>query len=245
MDMQPDTIEALLSQVRFFHLLDRAERQALATRFEVRRVPAGTVLFRLGDPGEELFVVADGTVEIHTRDILGQKISIAMLGHGEILGELSLIDEGPRTATATTEQDCTLLVLSRDDLLDFIRRNPEASLDLMAMLSERIRETHRRLRRLAARNANEAIQTGEGRIERIADMVAGWAGSHWFFALHCVIYFGWMLWNIFADEPFDPYPFGLLTMASRSRRSCFRSWFSSRRNVRHCGIASGPTSSTK
>jgi uncharacterized membrane protein len=213
MDMQPAAIEALLEQVRFFHLLDAAERRALAARFEIRQVPAGSVLFRLGDPGDDLYVIGDGTVEVHTRDILGQKISIAMLGQGEILGELSLIDDGPRTATATTEQDCTLLVLKRGDLLDFIRRNPEASIDLMAMLAERIRETHSRLRRLAARNANEAIQTGESRIERITDLVAGWAGSLWFFALHCVIYFGWMLWNIFSDDPFDPYPFGLLTMA--------------------------------
>jgi uncharacterized membrane protein len=213
MDMQSEKIEALLAQVRFFHLLDEGARRALATRFETRRLAAGTMVFRLGEPGAELFIVAEGTVEIHTRDDLGQKISLGTMRPGTLFGELSLIDEGPRTASATAESDCVLLVLVRDHLLDFMRRNPEASLDLMAVLGERIRETHGRLRRLAARNANEAIETRESPIERATDKVAGWAGSLWFFFLHVTIFGTWIGLNNVPAYTFDPYPFGLLTMA--------------------------------
>ncbi|MEX0809988.1 MAG: DUF1003 domain-containing protein [Dongiaceae bacterium] len=213
MDMQRDTIETLLGDVRFFHLLDEDGRHALADRFGVRQFSAGSTIFRFGDPGDELFVVAEGTVEIHTRDDLGQKISLGTMGPGALFGELSLIDEGPRTASATTECDCTVLVLARDDLLDFMRRNPEAALDLMAVLGERIRETHGRLRRLAARNANEAIETHESAIERATDMVAGWAGSLWFFFFHVVLFTIWIGLNVVPAYTFDPYPFGLLTMA--------------------------------
>jgi CRP/FNR family transcriptional regulator, cyclic AMP receptor protein len=213
MDMQIDTIEKLLADVRFFHLLDDSGRHQLAERVAVRRLGPGATIFGLGDAGEELFIVAEGTVEIHTRDDLGQKISLGKMGPGEMFGELSLIDEGPRTATATTESDCVLLVLGREHLLDFMRSNPEASLDFMAILGERIRETHGRLRRLAARNANEAIETRESRIERITDKVAGWAGSLKFFFLHVTIFAIWIGVNYVPAYTFDPYPFGLLTMA--------------------------------
>lgn len=213
MIMKPDAVETLLSHVRFFHKLEAPQRQALATRFEVRRVPADSVVFRFGDPGDELFIIAEGTVEVHTRDNLGQKISIATLGYGEILGELSVIDDGARTATATAQEDCVLLILSRRDLFEFVYLNPAASLDLMKMLAERIRETHGRLRRLAARNANEAIETRESRLHRITDAVAHSTGSLWFFFLHVAIFAVWVGLNIDPDYAFDPYPFGLLTMA--------------------------------
>lgn len=213
MDMSPDAIEAVLSHVRFFQFLDAAERRAIADRLEVRQVPAETCLFRLGDPGEEMYVVFDGTIEIDTHDKFGQKIVLATVGHGDMFGELSLIDEGPRNATAIVRQDCTLLVMTRSDLVDIVHRNPKASLDLMAILAERIRETHDRLRMLEARNANVAIETHATPLERATDVVAGWFGSLSFLAIHGGIFAVWIVWNVVATSPFDPYPFGLLTMA--------------------------------
>jgi CRP/FNR family cyclic AMP-dependent transcriptional regulator len=213
MDISSDAVEAVLAHVRIFQVLDAAQRKAITDRLEVRRVPAGTCLFRLGDPGDEMYVVLEGAIEIDTHDKFGQKIVLATAGHGDMLGELSLIDEGARNATAIASQDCTLLVMTRDDLVDIVHRNPKASLEMMAILAERIRETHDRLRMLAARNANAAIETHETRLERATDIVAGWFGSLSFLAIHGGIFSVWIVWNVVAASPFDPYPFGLLTMA--------------------------------
>jgi len=211
--MQSGAVDTLLSQVRFFQLLNEEDRRALSARFETKSVSAGTSLFRLGDPGDELFVVAEGRVEVHTRDSLGQKIPIAVLGEGQIFGELSVLDGGTRTANATSETDCVLLVLSRDDLFEFVHLNPAASLDLLKMLAERVRETHGKLRKLAARNANDAIEFHESRIERITDAVAQFSGSLWFLFLHVGIFAVWIGLNLNPAIAFDPFPYGLLTMA--------------------------------
>src|SRR5690606_25675132 len=80
------------------------------------------------------------------------------------------------------------------------------------MLAERIRETHDWLRRLTARNANEAIETHQSKVERATDLVAEWFGSLTFLALHSVIFLVWIGWNELI-YPFDPYPYGLLTMS--------------------------------
>ena len=202
MDISSDAVQAVLSRVRFFQFLDAAERKAIADRLEVRHVPADSCLFRLGDPGEEMYVVVDGAIEIGTHDKFGQKIVLATAGHGDMFGELSLIDEGPRNATAIANQDCTLLVMTRNDLVDIVHRNPKASLEMMAILAERIRETHDRLRMLAARNANVAIETHATRLERATDMVAGWFGSLSFLAIHGGIFAVWIAWNVVAARPF-------------------------------------------
>lgn len=213
MEISPDSVETVLSQVRLFRILDAAERKAIADRLEVRDVPAETCLFRLGDPGEEMYVVFEGAIEIDTHDKFGQKIVLATVGPGDMFGELSLIDEGPRNATAMARQDSKLLVMTRNDLVDIVHRNPTASLEMMAIFAERIRETHDRLRMLEARNANTAIETHATRLERATDMVAGWFGSLSFLAIHAAIFAVWIVWNVVATSPFDPYPFGLLTMA--------------------------------
>lgn len=213
MEISPDSVDAVLSHVRLFQFLDVAERKAIADRLEVREVPAETCLFRLGDPGEEMYVVFEGAIDIDTHDKFGQKIVLATVGPGDMFGELSLIDEGPRNATAMVRQDCTLLVMTRDDLVDIVHRNPKASLEMMAIFAERIRETHDRLRMLEARNANTAIETHATRLERATDLVAGWFGSLSFLTIHAGIFAVWIVWNVVVASPFDPYPFGLLTMA--------------------------------
>ena len=213
MEISPDAVDAVLSHVRFFQSLDAAERKGIAGRLKVRQVPAGTCLFQLGDPGEEMYVVFEGAIEIDTHDKFGKKIVLATVGHGDLVGELSLIDEGPRNATAIASQDCTLLVMTRNDLVDIVHRNPRASLEMMAILAARIRETHDQLRMLATRNANAAIEKRETRLERATDVVAGWFGSLSFLAIHGGIFAVWIVWNVVVAAPFDPYPFGLLTMA--------------------------------
>jgi CRP/FNR family transcriptional regulator, cyclic AMP receptor protein len=170
------------------------------------------VLFRAGEPGDCMFMVRNGSVELYAKDIMGQKIVLETPGPGGQFGELALFDGGARTATAVALEDCEVLVLDREDLLGYVRGHPEAGLDMLAIMARRIRETNLRLTRMAARNANDAMEDRLTPLQRSVDWVAAFSGSIPFLLLHVVLFAVWIGWNT-TLTPFDPYPFGLLTMA--------------------------------
>jgi uncharacterized membrane protein len=203
---------AFLSEVPLFKLLDEQERTGLASVLDLRPVAKGDVLFRVGEPGNCMFVVRLGAVELFAQDTMGQKIVLETAGPGDQFGELALFDGGARTATAVALEDCELLSLDRDDLLGFVRRHPDAGLDMLAIMARRIRETNLRLARMAARNANEAMEDRLTPLQRTVDWIAAFSGSIPFLLMHVVLFAAWIGWNTLL-MPFDPYPFGLLTMA--------------------------------
>ena len=143
---------------------------------------------------------------------MGQKIVLETAGAGAQFGELALFDGGARTARAAAAEDCELMVLDRENLVAFLRHHPEAGLEMLGIMSRRIRETNLRLRRLAARNASTVMAGKQTRLQRTVDWIAASSGSIPFLALHVVLFAAWIGWNTLLP-PFDPYPFGLLTMA--------------------------------
>ena len=207
------SISALLGTVPMFKLLDADERAALATVLDEASFSKDQSVFHQGDPGGRMYVVCSGTVEISTTDKLGQKIVLIEAGPGDIFGELSLLDAGPRSATARVLEDAELLVLGRDELVRFLHQKPDAALDIMATMARRLRETDIKLRQMAVRNVNEEIQQKLTPVERLTDWIAAFAGSIYFLALHVVWFALWIGLNMaFESDPFDPFPFGLLTM---------------------------------
>jgi CRP/FNR family cyclic AMP-dependent transcriptional regulator len=201
-----------LADVPLFKLLDEAERAALAAALEARHVEQGEELFRFGEPGDEMFIVRRGSVEIYAQDLMGQKIVLETVAAGGQFGELALFDGGTRTATAAALEESDVLSLNREDLLSFLRTHPDAGLDMLAIMARRIRETNARLRHMTARNVNEAMQDKLTAVQRAADWVAAFSGSISFLVLHVLLFAAWIGWNVLLP-PFDPYPFGLLTMA--------------------------------
>jgi uncharacterized membrane protein len=106
-----------------------------------------------------------------------------------------------------------LLFLDRDDLLEFLRAHPDAALDLLTTMGQRIRSTDVLLRRRVARNINEEMQIRSTTIEKVADVIAEFSGSITFLMLNAAWFTIWILWNLAPWVPhFDPYPFGFLTM---------------------------------
>ena len=102
------------------------------------RMTAGTLIVDQGQTGREAFVILDGEVEVKRN---GRKI--ATLGPGSVVGELSLLDHGPRTATAICATDCTLLVVDQRRFLGVIDTVPALSHKLLASLAARIRDLDR------------------------------------------------------------------------------------------------------
>jgi len=204
---------SLLAEVPLFQLLDADERGALAQMMEQADFPAGHKIFQEGEPGDRMYVVCSGAVEMATTDKLGQKLVLSTASRGDMFGELSLLDRGGRTAQATVLEDAELLVLDRATLTDFVRRRPDAALDMMAVMSSRMRITTSRLRQMATRNANEEMETKVTALERITDAIAAFSGSLTFLGLHGIWFLVWIGLNTIPGLPaFDPFPFGLLTM---------------------------------
>jgi uncharacterized membrane protein len=204
---------SLLAEVPLFHLLDAEERTALAQMMEQASYPAGYRIFQEGEPGDRMYVVCSGQVELATTDKLGQKLVLTTAGRGDLFGEISLLDHGARNAHATVLEDAELLVLGRAALIDFIRRHPEVALDMMAVMGGRMRTTTNRLRQMATRNANEETQAQLTWMEHLTDAIAEFSGSLPFLGLHALWFLAWIGMNTIPGLPaFDPFPFGLLTM---------------------------------
>jgi uncharacterized membrane protein len=207
----------LLAEVPLFALLDDAERAALAERLERRALPAGTIIFRYGDPGDALYAVRSGRVEVFTKNDTGEEIILERPGPGDFFGEISLLDGGPRTASARVVEDLDALVIERADLDDFLRATPAAAMHLLEATGKRLRETTNLLRHSASRNVNDATEDTRTLVMKSADAIAAWSGSIPFLVIHCVLFAGWILLNVGPVAKteiggFDPFPFGLLTM---------------------------------
>jgi CRP/FNR family cyclic AMP-dependent transcriptional regulator len=203
----------LLATVPLFKLLSDEERADLERVFERRDLDAGHKIFALGEPGDEMFIVGTGSVELFVKDNTGAKIVLTVCDPGDVFGELSLFDGGARTASAVCLEPSTLLVLDRADLLKFLHLHPDAALDLLTTMGQRMRGADEMLRRRVARNINEEMQIRSTTVEKVADVIAEFSGSITFLVLNAVWFAGWILWNTLPFVPhFDPYPFGFLTM---------------------------------
>jgi uncharacterized membrane protein len=203
----------LLATVPLFKLLGDDERADLEAVLERRNFARDDKVFSLGEPGDSLYIVGTGSVELFVKDNTGSKIVLTVCEAGQVFGELSLFDGGARTASAVCMQDTTLLVLDRDDLLTFLRRHPDAALDLLTTMGQRMRSADEMLRRRVSRNINEEMQIRSTTVEKIADVIAEFSGSISFLVLNAVWFTGWIVWNTLPALPhFDEYPFGFLTM---------------------------------
>ena len=210
------TESALLSDVSFFNLLDEDERSVLAQQIDPLHFAAGTTIFRQGELGGKMYVIRSGEVELSLVDDDRQRVVLAVFKDGDFFGELSLLDEEPRSATAMTLTDTDVLLIDREDLRLLFAQKPNAALDVLSMLGRRIRQTDQIIQMRAARNANEVIAEQLTFGQRLADKIAAFGGSWSFITLFMTILFGWMVINSILERPFDPFPFILLNLVLSS-----------------------------
>jgi uncharacterized membrane protein len=210
------TDAALLSDISIFKLLDADERSVVAQQIDQRHFPAGTTIFRAGDRGGAMYVVRAGKVEVWLYDEDHQRVVLDVIEEGGLFGELSLLDDHPRSATATAVTDLDVLMIDREDLRLLFAQKPEAALDVLAVLGQRIRQTDQIIRSRAARNANEVIEEQLTVGQRLADRIAAFGGSWKFITSFAVVLIAWMMVNAVLQHPFDPFPFILLNLVLSS-----------------------------
>jgi len=216
----------MLADVELFEHLNDDDRASLAEAIDVRELAAGDTLFKAGEPGEALYVVRSGEIELFIKDTAGQRIALALVGAGEMFGELALLDRGPRTATAIAMSDTELLELDRDDLLLLFQRSPAAALRLLAAMGRMTRKADELLKTRVSRNANEEVEEHTTWLQRTVDWISWFSGSMWFLAFTAIWFTAWIVVNMvqLGVPQFDPYPFGLLTMIT-SLEAIFLSCF--------------------
>jgi CRP/FNR family cyclic AMP-dependent transcriptional regulator len=209
----------MLAGIEFFEMLGEDDRIALASVIDYEKLEPEQKLFQAGEPGESLFIVHSGEIELYIKDTTGQKIVLNVVRSGEMFGELSLLDSGPRSATAVALSDTGLLVLDRDDLLLLFQKKPESALHMLAAMSSMTRKADHLLRTRVSRNANEEMQENLGTLQKIADWLAWFSGSMPFLLIHTAWFIIWISLNTLilpqdaeGKRGFDPFPFGLLTM---------------------------------
>lgn len=110
---------------------------------QIKTFPAGTVIFKEGDPGDGLYVVLEGMVKVSAVVSGNERRVLSRVGPGEFFGEMAMLDDEPRSATASAEQDSRLAFITRDDLLKALTVSPGLGLSLMREFSLRLRDSNR------------------------------------------------------------------------------------------------------
>ena len=141
--------EDQLARVSFFDGLTRDALTLIAQVTTEESHGLGTKIFQFGDPGDKLFIILDGRVRI-SREVSGMgEEALAVLGAGEVFGEMALLDESPRSADARVHERCRLLVISKDAFDDLLFLHKDLAFEVLwscvRMLSSRLRETNDKL----------------------------------------------------------------------------------------------------
>ncbi len=151
---EPSALEGQLAQVPFFRGLTPEGLELVKQAVAEETHATGTKLFQFGDVGDRLFIIMEGHIRI-SREIPGMgEEALAVLGPGEVFGEMALLDEFPRSADACVHERCRLLVITKerfDDLL-FLHKDLayEVLWNAVKILSVRLRETNDKLTFLTA-----------------------------------------------------------------------------------------------
>ena len=127
-----------LKRVPLFSTLTLEQLASIDRLMVTRHYVKGESVFRRGDVGSELYVVVDGEVRIHL-DHDGSQVTLALNGPGSVMGEMSVFDEEPRSASAQATVDTTVRVLRRDRLQSIVHEHPEVLLEFIKNLSQRLR----------------------------------------------------------------------------------------------------------
>ncbi|HVG32411.1 MAG TPA: DUF1003 domain-containing protein [Pyrinomonadaceae bacterium] len=203
------TLEALRS-VPLFASLDNDAARELRSLLTVREVADGASLFEAGDTGDAMYLIETGRIRIHLVDTSGHDVTLAELAGGDFFGEMALLDGKSRSASATVLEPARLAILSRDDFLSFVRRNPDVALKMLSAITNRLRETDELLRQRVSRNVNEEEAARMTTSDKMASELAVFAGSWKFIGVLIVILTLWILLNSwFIGRPFDEYPYQL------------------------------------
>ncbi len=113
--------------------------------------PKDTVIFREGDPGDHMYILLSGEVRI-VKSIRGAEVVLAIMEKGDFFGEMALLENVPRSATAIVNKDAEVIVIDKDNFQPMFSKNPEISIKMLIKFSSRLRETNNKIDALLLRD---------------------------------------------------------------------------------------------
>ncbi len=139
-----------LARIPLFDGLKPAELACLSSLLHCKTFPADTNILSAEQPGELVYVILQGTVKIHVEQADGSDVILAILGPGEVLGEMSLLDVPVRSASGITLEESSLLWMDRSGFQECVQATPCVALNLARILSARLRLANERIQALSA-----------------------------------------------------------------------------------------------
>jgi len=210
-----------LARVPLFKRLEPQELEHLAEEVSQVNYKAGETIFNEHDRGDALYLVEEGSVQIWVYDDDVKPVTLAELKPGDFFGELAVLDRGERSSSATAITDIHLHRLSSDDFQKFLMEHPDASIDVICEIAQRMRQTNLLVTQRASRNINLQMDAQATLGQRVADKVASFGGSWTFIFLYGSCLIAWIMANTFVlyymghgetGAQFDPYPYILLNL---------------------------------
>jgi CRP-like cAMP-binding protein len=160
------TRRAALMRSEIFKVLGETDLDTIVARAAIKRVARGAPILRRGDANAGMVIVVTGRVRISVVSEDGKEVTLTVLGNGEVLGEMSLLDGEAVSADVTAQEDCVLMVIERAQFLNLLRQNSDLCLHLMSVLTRRLRRANAALEDMA----NLDLPTRLGRLlTRLAD----------------------------------------------------------------------------
>ncbi|MFV2057634.1 MAG: Crp/Fnr family transcriptional regulator [Thiohalomonadales bacterium] len=139
----------LLGEIPLFKVLGQEDRMLLASDFVLRKCPKNTIVINEGDDTDSLYIICQGRVKIYLNDEMGKQIILEIEGAGGYFGEIALLDEGPRSASVMTLEDCCFAVLRKKDFINYLADHPLLAVSIMRGLTRRLRVLTENARSLA------------------------------------------------------------------------------------------------
>jgi CRP/FNR family cyclic AMP-dependent transcriptional regulator len=147
--MAQDENKAFLKRVALFSGLTDTQIERLAAGSVRRSFPKGRTIVAEGEPSQSLYILLSGRAKVQRSDTEGKEVILAVLGPGECFGEMSLIDDAPRSASVITIESCDFMSINKESFKTMMVSSPEISMRIMKGLVKRLREADKKIETLA------------------------------------------------------------------------------------------------
>lgn len=147
--MAHDENKAFLRRVPLFSSLTEAQIDMLAAGSVRRNYPKGRTIVSEGEPSTSLYILLSGRAKVQRSDSEGKEVILAVLTSGEFFGEMSLIDDSPRSASVITIESCDFMAINKEGFKAMLAQNTEMTMAVMRGLVKRLREADKKIETLA------------------------------------------------------------------------------------------------
>jgi CRP/FNR family cyclic AMP-dependent transcriptional regulator len=147
----------LLKSIDLFEGLDEESLEILQQNARALSFRKNTVLMSEGETGESLYIVKSGSIKVYVSDGEGHEIVLEVEGPGSYIGEVSLLDNEPRTASAITLESTEVLAVSKSVFVDCVNRNPDVAIVIIRAMTRRLRRATNTIRSLALDNVYQRL----------------------------------------------------------------------------------------